>query len=118
MKTLSKFFQGKKDWIGAFFGIWLCVLILIVAIFLHRRRDERIAIRAKRLIEQQYVYPLVEFEVYYKDGHMAKVKATSVIYGESSDNIYFLGQFNDTLQVLPKIMVEDVKVVNNNLIKK
>lgn len=118
MKRLRKFFQSKKDWLGAFLGIWLCVLVLIVAIFLHRKRDERIAIRAKSLIEQEYTYPLVEFEVNYKDGHIAKVKATSVTYGETSDNIYFLGQHNDTLQILPKVMVEEVSVVNNKPIKK
>lgn len=113
-----KIIRSYEGYLGACFGIWLCALVLIVAIFPPRKRDERIAIRPKSLIEQEYAYPLVEFEVNYKDGHIAKVKATSVIYGETSDNIYFLGQHNDTLQILPKVMVEEVNVANKYLINK
>lgn len=116
--NMRKLFQKKKDWFKAFLGVFVCILVLIIALFLHRLRDEWIARRAKKLIEDEYVNPLVEYEVYYKDGGIAKVKATSVIYGETTDKIYFLGQFNDTLQILPKIMVDDVKEINNNRIKK
>lgn len=118
METLKRFFQVKKDWFKAFLGVFVCILVLVIALFLHRMRDEWIAKRTKKLIEDEYVNPLVEYEVYYKDGGSAIVKATSVIYGETNDKIYFLGQFNDTLQILPKIMVEDIKEVNNNTIKK
>lgn len=71
----------------------------------------------KTLVHQQYVDPLVEFNVYYKDGQVSKCKATSVIYGVNDDKIYFLGQFNDTLQILPKIMIEDIREVQTKVKK-
>ena len=54
---------------------------------------------------------LTTFEVTYKDGTTNKVNATSVIYGQTNDNIYFLGNNRDTLYIMPKINVEEVKTL-------
>ena len=55
---------------------------------------------------------LTTFEVTYKDGTKNKVNATSVIYEQTNDNIYFLGNNRDTLYIIPKINVEEVKTLS------
>ena len=55
---------------------------------------------------------LTTFQVIYKDGTKNKVNATSVIYGQTNDNIYFLGNHKDTLYIMPKINVEEVKTLS------
>ena len=55
---------------------------------------------------------LTTFEVTYKDGTKNKVNASSVIYGQTNDNIYFLGNNRDTLYIMPKINVEEVKTLS------
>lgn len=55
---------------------------------------------------------LTTFEVTYKDGTKNKVNATSVIYGQTNDNIYFLGNNRDTLYIIPKINVEEIKTLS------
>ena len=55
---------------------------------------------------------LTTFEVTYKDGTKNKVNAASVIYGQTNDNIYFLGKNRDTLYIMPKINVEEVKTLS------
>lgn len=55
---------------------------------------------------------LATFEVTYKDGTKNKVNAASVIYGQTNDNIYFLGNNRDTLYIMPKINVEEVKTLS------
>ena len=55
---------------------------------------------------------LTTFEVTYKDGTKNKVNAASVIYGQANDNIYFLGNRKDTLYIMPKINVEEVKTLS------
>lgn len=54
---------------------------------------------------------LTTFQVTYKDGTKNKVNAASVIYGQTNDNIYFLGNNRDTLYIMPKINVEEVKTL-------
>lgn len=75
-------------------------------------------IKVKKLVKSTYVDPLVEFEIFYKDGNVSSSKATSVVYSTSNDNIYFLGQFGDTLQVLPKVIVEDIQEKTTKIKKK
>lgn len=55
---------------------------------------------------------LTTFQVTYKDGTKNKVNAASVIYGQTNDNIYFLGNHKDTLYIIPKINVEEVKTLS------
>ena len=55
---------------------------------------------------------LTTFEVTYKDGTKNKVNAASVIYGQINDNIYFIGNNRDTLYIMPKINVEEVKTLS------
>lgn len=55
---------------------------------------------------------LTTFQVTYKDGTKNKVNAASVIYGQTNDNIYFLGNHRDTLYIMPKINVEEVKTLS------
>lgn len=55
---------------------------------------------------------LTIFQVIYKDGTKNKVNATSVIYGQTNDNIYFIGNHKDTLYIIPKINVEEVKTLS------
>lgn len=55
---------------------------------------------------------LTTFEVTYKDGTKNKVNAASVIYGQTNENIYFLGNHKDTLYIMPKINVEEVKTLS------
>ncbi len=55
---------------------------------------------------------LTIFEVTYKDGTKNKVNAASVIYGQTNDNIYFLGNNRDTLYIMPKINIEEVKTLS------
>lgn len=55
---------------------------------------------------------LTTFQVTYKDGTKNKVNAASVIYGQTNDNIYFLGNNKDTLYIMPKINVEEVKTLS------
>ena len=55
---------------------------------------------------------LTTFEVTYKDGTKNKVNAASVIYGQTNDNIYLLGNHKDTLYIMPKINVEEVKTLS------
>lgn len=55
---------------------------------------------------------LTTFEVTYKDGTKNKVNAASVIYGQTNDNIYFLRNNRDTLYIMPKINVEEVKTLS------
>lgn len=55
---------------------------------------------------------LTTFEVTYKDGTKNKVNAASVIYGQTNDNIYFIGNYKDTLYIMPKINVEEVKTLS------
>ena len=55
---------------------------------------------------------LTTFQVIYKDGTKNKVNAASVIYGQTNDNIYFLGNYKDTLYIMPKINVEEVKTLS------
>ena len=55
---------------------------------------------------------LTTFEVTYKDGTKNKVNAVSVIYGQTNDNIYFIGNNRDTLYIMPKINVEEVKTLS------
>lgn len=59
-----------------------------------------------------YNNTLTTFEVTYKDGTKNKVNAASVIYGQTNDNIYFLGNNRDTLYIMPKINVEEVKTLS------
>ena len=59
-----------------------------------------------------YKNTLTTFEVTYKDGTKNKVNAASVIYGQTNDNIYFLGNNRDTLYIMPKINVEEVKTLS------
>ena len=59
-----------------------------------------------------YNNTLTTFQVIYKDGTKNKVNATSVIYGQTNDNIYFLGNYKDTLYIMPKINVEEVKTLS------
>lgn len=55
---------------------------------------------------------LTTFEVSYKDGTKNKVNAASVIYGQTNDNIYFFGNHKDTLYIIPKINVEEIKTLS------
>ena len=55
---------------------------------------------------------LTTFEVTYKDGTKNNVNATSVIYGQTNDNIYFFGNHKDTLYIIPKINVEEIKTLS------
>ena len=55
---------------------------------------------------------LTTFEVTYQDGTKNKVNAVSVIYGQTNDNIYFIGNNRDTLYIMPKINVEEVKTLS------
>lgn len=55
---------------------------------------------------------LTTFEVTYKDGTKNKVNAAFVIYGQTNDNIYFLGNNRDTLYIMPKINVEEVNTLS------
>ena len=55
---------------------------------------------------------LTTFQVTYKDGTKNKMNAASVIYGQANDNIYFLGNNRDTLYIMPKINVEEVKTLS------
>lgn len=55
---------------------------------------------------------LTTFEITYKDGTKNKVNAASVIYGQTNDNIYFLGNYKDTLYIMPKINVEEIKTLS------
>ena len=55
---------------------------------------------------------LTTFQVTYKDGTKNKVNAASVIYGQTNDNIYFIGNNRDTLYIMPKINVEEVKTLS------
>lgn len=59
-----------------------------------------------------HISGMSEFSVHYKDGHIGRYKASSVIYGIEDDKIYFLGQFKDTIQILPKVMVEDIQEIS------
>lgn len=59
-----------------------------------------------------YNNTLTTFQVTYKDGTKNKVNAASVIYGQTNDNIYFLGNHKDTLYIMPKINVEEVKTLS------
>ena len=59
-----------------------------------------------------YNNTLTTFQVTYKDGTKNKVNAASVIYGQTNDNIYFLGNNRDTLYIMPKINVEEVKTLS------
>ena len=59
-----------------------------------------------------YNNTLTTFEVTYKDGTKNKVNAASVIYGQTNDNIYFFGNHKDTLYIIPKINVEEVKTLS------
>ena len=59
-----------------------------------------------------YNNTLTTFQVTYKDGTKNKVNATSVIYGQTNDNIYFLGNHKDTLYIMPKINVEEIKTLS------
>ena len=52
------------------------------------------------------------FEVTYKDGTKNKVNATSVISGQTNGNIYFFGNHKDTLYIIPKINVEEIKTLS------
>lgn len=69
------------------------------------------------LIPSQYVYPLTGFEVLYNDGNKSISKATSIVYSKANDSIYFIGQFQDTLQIVPKAIVKDVRQVSDRIIK-
>lgn len=104
-----------------FFGI---ILILVISVFLSPSNEEEnakinndINKNTKCYVRASYVDPLIEFEVKWKDGNTSTARASSVIYGQADDKIYFLGQFNDTLQALPKIMVEDVKEKSSRVMK-
>ena len=59
-----------------------------------------------------YNNTLTTFQVIYKDGTKNKVNAASVIYGQTNDNIYFLGNHKDTLYIMPKINVEEIKTLS------
>lgn len=59
-----------------------------------------------------YKNTLTTFQVIYKDGTKNKVNAASVIYGQTNDNIYFLGNHKDTLYTMPKINVEEIKTLS------
>ena len=59
-----------------------------------------------------YNNTLTTFEITYKDGTKNKVNAASVIYGQTNDNIYFLGNHKDTLYIMPKINVEGIKTLS------
>lgn len=59
-----------------------------------------------------YSNTLTTFQVIYKDGTKNKVNAASVIYGQTNDNIYFLGNHKDTLYIIPKINVEEIKTLS------
>jgi len=103
------------------FGV---ILIIPLSIFLSPSNEEENAKinvdnnkGQKCYVRASYVDPLIDFEVKWKDGHSSIAKATSVIYGQTDDKIYFLGQFNDTLQILPKIMVEDVRERSSKVMK-
>lgn len=64
-------------------------------------------------IRETPVYNILgTFEVTYKDGTKNKVNAASVIYWQTNDNIYFLGNNRDTLYIMPKINVEEVKTLS------
>lgn len=108
-------FIEKLIWCMFFVVIFGCLVFV-----LHNKEsitNDKHYKNIKTLVHQQYVDPLIEFNIYYKDGQVSKCKATSVIYGVNDDKIYFLGQFNDTLQILPKIMVEDVREVQTKIKK-
>lgn len=71
----------------------------------------------KVLQHQKYVDPLTTFNIYYKDGKIGNVKASRIIYGQTDDNIYCIGKENDTLMILPKIIVEDIKEKSSKIEK-
>lgn len=98
-----------------------CIFLLMVGVSIYTivtRYDEVYDDKpTKTLVPQQYVDRMTEFSIYYKDGHVGKCRATSVVYGVEDDKIYFLGQFKDTIQILPKVMVEDVQEKSTKVIK-
>lgn len=90
--------------------IWICLASI-------RGNSENKNIQTKTLVKEQYVVPLTEFVITYKDGHTSSAKATSIIYGPNDDKIYFLGQFHDTLQVIPQIIVDNIEEKNTHIKK-
>ena len=63
----------------------------------------------KVLLHQKYVDPLTTFDVIYKDGTKGTIKANRIIYGQTDSNIYCIGKEDDTLMILSKITVEDIR---------
>ncbi len=93
-------------------------IIFFTSLFIYLAYTKYIGI-AQELTYNPYIdeKPRVEntlttFQVTYKDGTKNKVNAASVIYGQTNDNIYFLGNNRDTLYIMPKINVEEVKILS------
>lgn len=94
-------------------------IILFVSLFIYLGYTRCIiSTQPQRTYDPSYVgethvhKTLTTFEVTYKDGTKNKVNAASVIYGQTNDNIYFLGNHRDTLYIMPKINVEEVKTLS------
>lgn len=104
----------KKLFYAAFM-LWLCVVALSLCVSCNKPNPNNKTLKQYRPAD--YVEVLTDFNIFYKDGNVSKCKATSVIYGTADDNIYFLGQYHDTLQVVPKVMVEDVEEVTYKIKK-
>lgn len=94
------------------------VIILFVSLFMYLGYTRCIIGTQTKHTYDSYVgetpvhKKLTTFEVTYKDGTKNKVNATSVIYGQTNDNIYFFGNHKDTLYIIPKINVEEIKTLS------
>ena len=98
-------------------------IIFFISLFIYLGYTRYIISTQTQRTEQKFNYDpyvgetrihntLTTFEVTYKDGTKNKVNAASVIYGQTNDNIYFLGNHKDTLYIMPKINVEEVKTLS------
>lgn len=79
------------------------VIILFVSLFIYLGYTRCIIGTQTKYTYDPYVgeipvynNTLTTFQVTYKDGTKNKVNAASVIYGQTNDNIYFLGNYKDT----------------------
>lgn len=116
LKNMNKNIREFKEFL-TYAGPFLIMFGIIIVVVLYTAMDNLNDKEKNECNQPQVVNRLSTFNIYYKDGTIGTSKASRVIYGQTNDNIYFIGNNNDTLQVIPKITVEDVKEKNDKIKK-
>lgn len=95
------------------FGIFLLVTTLVILVACkstsEKLKEESEIIEKNKILSKSVLEDGHEFTIEYKDGRVENITASSVIWSETKDAIYFKGSDGENIKEISKSLVSNVK---------